>query len=298
MRTLALLDNGAELDPLDAFATGDRVELSPASFARFAQYITGELGIKMPESKLTMVQSRLLRRVRKLGLSSVDEYAEYFFDSAHGDEREHFINAITTNKTDFFREPQHFDFLRTTVLPAFGGTGRQAGRFKAWSAGCSSGEEPYTLAMVLAEYARPRPGFDFAILGTDISTKVLAAARSGIYQEAQIVPVEPELRKRYLRRGNSTTERVARIVPELRQKISFHQLNFMDEDYGVKDIFDVVFFRNVMIYFDTATQERVINKLCRNLAPGGYLFAGHSESLASLDVPLKSLKASVYRKMP
>jgi chemotaxis protein methyltransferase CheR len=275
----------------------DPVELSAASFSRFARFISGELGIKMPASKVTMVQSRLLRRVRDLRLESVERYAEYFFDAGNGEEREHFINAITTNKTDFFREPEHFAYLREVVLPARSREGLGRGtRFKAWSAGCSSGEEPYTLAMVLAEYAAVQPGFDFAILATDISTKVLHSAEAGIYPEAQILPVPPELRRKYLLHSRSNTEPLARVVPELRRKVSFHPLNFMDADYGIRDEFDAVFFRNVMIYFDRDTQETVIDKICRNLVPGGYLFAGHSESLAGLDIPVKPVRASIYRK--
>ncbi len=269
----------------------DAVELSPASFVRFARYITEELGIKMPESKFTLVQSRLLRRVRELGMQSVDQYGEYFFASSNEEEREHFINAITTNKTDFFREPQHFAFLQEEVLPAI-----SRGPFKAWSAGCSSGEEPYTLAMVLAEYASRQAGFDFVILGTDVSTRVLGKARNGIYEESQILPVPPDLRRKYLLGSRDKAERLVRVTPELRRKVVFHRLNFMDGDYGVRDIFHVVFFRNVMIYFDRATQEAVINRICRNLAPGGYLFAGHSESLHGLDIPVRPVQASIYRK--
>jgi chemotaxis protein methyltransferase CheR len=273
----------------------DQVELSAASFSRFARFISTELGIKMPASKVTMVQSRLLRRVRDLRLESVERYAEYFFASGNSQEREHFINAITTNKTDFFREPEHFAYLKEVVLPAWReGAGRGL-RFKAWSAGCSTGEEPYTLAMVLAEYAAVQPGFDFAILATDISTRVLHSAEAGIYQEAQILPIPPELRKKYLLRSRNDAEPLARVVPELRRKVSFHPLNFMDSDYGIRDRFDAVFFRNVMIYFDRDTQQAVIAKICRNLVPGGYLFAGHSESLAGLDIPLRPVKASIYR---
>src|SRR5579883_1976911 len=131
----------------------------------------------MPESKLTLVQSRLLRRVRDLGMQSVEQYGEYFFASSNEEEREHFINAITTNKTDFFREPQHFEYLRSVVLPGVAGATRPGSPFKAWCAGCSSGEEPWTLAMVLAEHASRHAAFDFAILGTDVSTKVLAHAQ-------------------------------------------------------------------------------------------------------------------------
>jgi chemotaxis protein methyltransferase CheR len=271
---------------------GEAAELSAAGFARIARFITSELGIKMPQSKVTMVQSRLLRRVRSLQLESVDQYAEYLFAPSHSEEREHFINAITTNKTDFFRESEHFAYLASVVLPAWN---RGRARFHAWSAGCSSGEEPYTLAMVLAEYSVTHPGFDFAILATDISTKVLNAACSGIYQESQVLPVPPDLRRKYLLRSRNDNG-LSRVAPALRTKVSFHQLNFMDDAYCVKEMFDVVFFRNVMIYFDRSTQERVINKICRNLAPGGYFFAGHSESLVGMDLPLKAVKASIYRR--
>jgi chemotaxis protein methyltransferase CheR len=150
--------------------------------------------------------------------------------------------------------------------------------------------------MVLAEFASRRRGFDFAILGTDISTKVLACARSGIYRESQILPVPPELKRKYLLRSRNQPEVLVRLVPELRKKVSFHRMNFMDADYAIRDSFDVVFFRNVMIYFDRSTQEAVIHRICRNLAPGGYLFAGHAESLAGLDTPLRPVQTSVFRK--
>jgi len=274
------------------------VELSPKTFARFAEFITSELGIKMPDSKLTMVQSRLLRRVRDLRLNTVEQYGDYFFRSSNAEEREHFINAITTNKTDFFREAEHFEYLTRKALPSLErtrgyGTGRP---LKAWSAGCSSGEEAYTLAMVLSEYGLQRPGFDFAILGTDISTRVLNLARSAIYQEPQRSMVPPALRRKYLWQSRNKSQASVRVIPELRRKVTFHRLNFMDETYRIRDVFDLVFFRNVMIYFDKTTQETVINKICRNLAPGGYFFAGHSESLAGLDTGLSSVQTAVFRK--
>jgi chemotaxis protein methyltransferase CheR len=273
-------------------------ELSPKTFARFAQVITGELGIKMPESKMSMVQSRLLRRVRELRLNSVEQYSEYFFTSSNAHEREQFINAITTNKTDFFREAEHFHFLTRTALPSLSRTTgyRHGSRLKVWSAGCSSGEEPYTLAMVLSEYELLHQGFDFAILGTDVSTRVLDLAREGIYQESQTAPVPPELRRKYLRQGRDKSQCQVRVVPELRRKVTFHQLNFMADDYGIRDMFDLVFFRNVMIYFDKPTQEAVINKISRYLVPGGYFFAGHSESLAGLDTELTAVQTAVFRK--
>ena len=274
-------------------------ELSPQSFARFAKYITAELGIKMPESKLTMVQSRLLRRVRELGLRSIELYGEYLFAPGHDEEREQFTNAITTNKTDFFREPGHFEFLIGSGLPALVKSVDRSFRWhlRAWSAGCSSGEEPYTLAMVLNEYARRNNGFGYSILGTDVSTRVLEQARNGIYQEVQVAPVPASLRKAYIHRSRRQMDGSVRMVPEIRGKMTFRRLNFMDKDYCIRDMFDVVFCRNVLIYFDRPTQEAVINKICRNLAPGGYLFVGHSESLAGLDIPVTPVgTASIFRK--
>ncbi|WP_321478225.1 protein-glutamate O-methyltransferase [uncultured Paludibaculum sp.] len=273
-------------------------ELSPKLLARFAEFVTGELGIKMPESKHSMVQSRLLRRVRELHLESVEQYSECFFTSSNAEEREHFLNAITTNKTDFFREAEHFDYLIRTALPALSRTPnyRPGSRFNIWSAGCSSGEEPYTLAMVLSEYGLHHRGFDFAILGTDVSTRVLELARSGIYEESQIAPVPQELRERYLRQGRGQAQGLVRVAPDLRRKVAFHRLNFMEEDYSILDMFDVVFFRNVLIYFDKPTQEAVINRICRNLVPGGYLFVGHSESLAGLNTDLSCVQTAVFRK--
>jgi len=271
------------------------LHLSPAGFARLAQFITQELGIKMPDTKSIMVQSRILRRVTDLGLASMDLYADYLFAPENRLERQYFINAITTNKTDFFREREHFAYLSNVVLPDFTCRRPRPPRFRAWCAGCSSGEEPYTLAMVLAEYAARERGFDFAILATDVSTKVLGAAREAVYTEAQILPVPPELRRKYLLASRGG-QGLARIVPSLRTRVSFHQLNFMDEYYPIRDTFEAIFFRNVMIYFDRDTQEAVVNRLCRHLSPGGYLFAGHSESLTGLDVPIRSVMASVYRK--
>jgi chemotaxis protein methyltransferase CheR len=273
------------------------MELSPTSFASFAQFITSELGIKMPDSKLEMVRSRLLRRVRDLQMASVEEYAQYFFASSNGEEREHLINVITTNKTDFFRESTHFEYLVEVALPALSQARMRSGeRVKLWSAGCSSGEEPYTLAMVMADYAGAHPGLDFAILGTDISTKVLNRARAGIYQDSQAAAIPPEYRRRYLLRSQNRNEKLVRVTPQLRAKVNFHQLNFMDEDYRIRDLFDAIFFRNVMIYFDRETTEAVVRKLCQNLLPGGYFFVGHSESIGGLNVPVKCVKTSIYRK--
>jgi chemotaxis protein methyltransferase CheR len=275
-------------------AADPALRISARSFDRLAQYITGELGIQMPPTKVSLIQSRLLRRVRHLGLASLDDYCDHFFsDSAGQEERVHFVNAITTNKTDFFREPQHFNYLTQTALPTLAAEHRLA----VWSAACSSGEEPYTLAMVLSEYGAARPGFDFRILATDVSTKVLKMAADGIYTRQQIEPVPNDLRRKYLLNGKAGQNSLVRITPALRRMVSFHQLNFMDADYGVREMFDVIFCRNVMIYFNRATQQEVIAKLCRNLRRGGYLFVSHSESLSGLDLPLAAVGASCFRRI-
>ena len=278
---------------LKPFAT-----LSGQGFARFSEFITRETGIRMPPGKLPMLQSRLQRRLRQLNMDTLEEYQKHLFESpSAGLEWVEFINLVTTNKTDFFREPKHFDYLTRIVLPAFERAGNHPGPYKLWCAGCSSGEEPYTLAMVLANYGAQRPGFDFSLLGTDISTRVLDQARTAIYEEVKVEPVPPEFRHRYLLRSKDHQRALFRIVPELRQKVRFGRLNFMDDDYRITDHFDVLFFRNVMIYFEKPTQQQVLTRLCRQLKPGGYLFAGHSESLVGFDLPVKQVATAVFRRV-
>ena len=277
-------------------AAMDVLQLSPEGFVRFAHYITGELGIKMPDSKMSMIQSRLVRRGRELGLPSVEHYGEYLFALGNNKEREHFVNAVTTNKTDFFREPEHFQYLTKVALPSLQGAAKHdPGCIKVWSAACSSGEEPYTLGMVLSEFSLRQTHTDFAVLATDVSTKVLQKARCGIYTEEQIAPVPFEMRTKYLLQNNGESERLVRIVPKLRQKVSFHELNFMTPEYHIKDRFDIIFLRNVLIYFDKNIQEAVVNKVCRYLTPGGYLFVSHSESLSGFQIPVNRVGTSIYR---
>lgn len=270
--------------------------LSPQGFDRLAGYITRVLGIKMPASKISMLQSRLVRRVRELGLRNIEQYTDYLFTENSDEERDHFINAITTNKTDFFREPEHFRYLTDVALPSLRESSEyDPSRIRVWSAACSSGEEPYTLAMVLSEYARLHPECDFAILGTDISTRVLQKAHSAIYSEEQVAPVSLEMRQKYLAQSKNQQRRLVRVIPALRQKVSFHRMNFMAQGYRIKERFDIVFLRNVLIYFDRATQNAVVNKVCSHLKPGGYLFVSHSESISELRVPVKRVHTSVHR---
>lgn len=284
---------------MEAAREARRTGLTAEGFERFASFITSELGIKFSEAKLPMLESRLMGRLRQLGLESLEQYRRHLFESRAGaDEQIHFIDLITTNKTDFFRESHHFDYLARTVLPEFGaGGGAKRRKFRAWSAGCSSGEEPYTLAMVLADYGRLTPSFDYSILATDISTRVLRQARDGIYVHSRIEPVPRELRERYVMSSRERSRGLVRMAPELRSRMTFLRMNFMDQRYEVGEAMDLVLFRNVMIYFDRPTQEAVVRRLCDKLRPGGHLFLGHSESLAGFDLPLEQVSGSTFRKV-
>lgn len=264
-------------------------------FGRLSEFIMAELGIKMPASKKTLLEARLQKRLRELGMNSHEEYCEYLF-SPRGmeDELVNLVDVVTTNTTDFFREPKHFDLLTNKVLPAL--TARNPRGLRIWSAGCSSGEEPYTLAMVLCEYARASGGLDFRILGTDISTRVLRTAVRAVYAEAKIGPIPAELRRRYLLRSKDHTRRLVRIGPEAREHVRFRRLNFMEE-FSFNEHLDIIFCRNVVIYFDRRTQEALFSRFCRKLAVGGYLFIGHSESLAGMNLPLEPVAPTVYKRI-
>jgi len=271
--------------------------LSGRDFARMRELILAEAGISLGPEKKTMLEVRLRRRLHQLRLHSTADYCNFLF-TPDGRSREivHLIDAVTTNKTDFFREPDHFEHLVAKALPDLD-RGRGGGRQTlVWSAGCSTGEEPYTLAMVLSEYGETRPGFRFRLLATDISTQVLDKARMGIFKAEDVRPVPLDLRRKYLMRSRQPGSSQVRVVPELRARIEFRRLNFMDADYAIEEPPEIIFCRNVIIYFDRPTQIRILGKLVRLLTPGGYFFAGHSESLQNMDLPLTMAGPAVYRK--
>jgi chemotaxis protein methyltransferase CheR len=252
----------------------------------------------MPVSKRTMVQGRLQKRIRQLKVGSIEKYCDYLF-SPEGKKREldHMIDAITTNKTDFFREPAHFDYLAETALPEMlkerrVGTGVP---LRLWSTGCSTGEEPYSLAMVLSDFAGEHEGFEFSILATDISTKALDAARVAVYRSEKVDPVPLAMKKKYLLRSKDSAKMSVRVVPQLRSKIRFQRLNLV-EKYALGERMDIIFFRNVLIYFDREAQQEILGRLIRFLCPGGYLFIGHSETLNGMDLPLRQVSPATYIK--
>ena len=275
------------------------VTMTKNDFAYFSSLIQTRCGIKMPDVKKTMLESRLRKRLRHLGLKNFREYLEYVESSAgKNNELVSMIDVVTTNKTDFFREPSHFNYLYSKAVPLLSneygaGTKRD---LKIWSAGCSTGEEPYTLAMVLSDYSRIEEKLSFSILGTDISTQVLEKARRAVYAEEKVEPVPTVMKKRYLLKSKDRSKKQVRIVSGLRKLVEYGRLNFLDDNYGINTTFDIIFCRNVLIYFDKDNQRDILLKLLRHLLPGGFLFTGHSETLHSLNLPLKLKAPSVYRK--
>ena len=254
-----------------------------------------ETGIRMPPEKRTLLQCRLERRLRELGLNSLQDYYSHL--QLAGDiELKALIDVVTTNKTDFYREPAHFEYLLHTALPKLL-QARGTSQLRVWCAGCSTGEEPYTLAMTLSEALRERRGHDFRILATDISTRVLEHAQRGIYEQSEIEPLPSAWRERYIAFSKDRTKKLVRVRHDLRRRISFHRLNFMDEQYLVSKDFHIVFFPNVAIYFERPVQHAVVSRLSSHLLREGYLFMGHSESLQTRVEGLANRGASIFERV-
>jgi chemotaxis protein methyltransferase CheR len=271
--------------------------LSDRHFAALVAAVEGHVGIKLPPAKRTMVEGRLRKRVRALGLSGLNAYGAYLFDQG-GLQAEfvQVIDCVTTNKTDFFREPGHFEFLRHQVVPQVLRRGRVTPRLKIWSAACSTGAEAYTTAMVLQDMIDGGADFRYSILGTDVSTEVLAEARAGIYRQEFVAPVPAAMQQRYLMRSRDERSDAVRIVPELRRQVRFERLNLMDAAYPLDQDVDLIFCRNVLIYFDQQTQAAVVTRLASHLRPGGFLVLGHSESAAGGRIAgLEQVRPSIFQ---
>lgn len=273
-------------------------ELSPAEFKKIATYIEKNVGIKMPPEKRLMMQSRLSARLKALKMNSYQEYIDYVFSGgSNSDEIIMMIDAMTTNLTEFFREPQHFEYMKQEVLLRYAREGRNS--IKLWSAGCSTGQEPYTLSMVMTDFINSNGGplRNYSILASDISTKVLDKASTAIYPRDAIKGIPIDILRKYFLKGKNPQNPVVRIKPEIRNKVNFMRLNFMDSNYGIKETFQIIFCRNVLIYFDKANQEKVIRQFLNYLEPGGYLFLGHSETIFGMDLPFQTVSPTVFQKM-
>ncbi len=273
-----------------------KTSLSDSEFTKLSKFIYDNYGIKLPLAKKTMLQSRLLKRLRTLKMSSFGEYINYLF-SSEGLQNEvlYMIDEVSTNKTDFFRENAHFEFMTNELLPLFMKSNMNS--LNVWSSAASSGEEVYTLAMVLSEFKDRNPLLNFNILGTDISKTMLSKAITAIYSENAIVPIPMHLKKKYFLRSKDRDAKTVRVVQSLRDKTSFQLLNLMNKNYETKiPSFDIIFCRNVLIYFDRETQEKVLNRLIDKLKPNGFLFLGHSESVTNMKLNVKQVKPTIFMK--
>jgi chemotaxis protein methyltransferase CheR len=246
---------------VDAQMPGDRI--SKRNFDKLARFIYDYSGIKMPPTKLTMLEGRLRRRLRATNHTTFDDYCDFLFNQ--------------------------------DALPSIANSGTRT--IRTWSTACSTGAEPYTMAMVLAEFTEDRSDLGYSIVATDLSTDVLQTARRGIYTEDVIAPVPRDLQRKYVMAAKQPGRREVRISPKLRSKVGFARMNLMDEKYPVGDPMHIIFCRNVLIYFDKQTQSGVLNRLCACLAKGGYMFIGHSESITGFDLPLKQVSNTVFQRI-
>lgn len=271
--------------------------LTDSDFWKLSSFIYTNYGIKLPITKKIMLQSRILTRLKSNNIDSFKEYCDFVLSGKCGEsEIINMIDLVSTNKTDFYRESPHFDFMKSAVLPEF--VENYSGKpLKVWSAASSSGEEVYTIAIVISEFLEGKNTFDFSIFGTDISSRILVKAALGIYPLERVDVIPLVQKKKYLLRGKNKETPIVRIIPELRAKTKFERLNLVDESYNVPKDFDVIFCRNVLIYFDRETQEKVVTKLCNHLKVGGYFFLGHSESIVGIDVPLVQVKPTMFQKI-
>jgi chemotaxis protein methyltransferase CheR len=266
---------------------------SDAEFAFIRELVEQHAAIKLPDTKRQMVYGRLVRRLRELRIGSFAEYVALLRDDAGGPEFVNLINAVTTNLTSFFREKHHFDVLREKVIPEFVTRNSAKRSLRIWSAGCSTGEEPYSIAMTVLDCLPA--GWDLKILATDIDTKVLATASAGVYGEDRIRSLPDTLKRRGFLRGRGESSDKVRVRPEFQQPISFKQLNLM-EAWPMRGQFDFIFCRNVVIYFDKPTQQRLFDRFADQLVDGGYVFLGHSETMHNLTTRFRLLGQTVYQK--
>lgn len=269
-------------------------ELGEKDFNFIRKRVYEECGINLHEGKKELVRSRLSKRLRELELKSFKDYKK-FLEENH-EESIKLLNAISTNLTSFFREKKHFDFLTEKGLPVLLAS-RPSGKrmINCWSAGCSTGEEPYSLACALDSRSSDYGGFDFRITATDISTDVLIKAQAGIYEMSRVAGVDISILRQYFQRGTGQKKGFVRVSKRLRSKINFLRFNLM-EPYRFNFEYDVIFCRNVMIYFEKKIQSAVINKFYNILNPGGYLFVGHSESLMNIEHKFKYVEPTIYQK--
>lgn len=273
--------------------------LSPKEFERVRTLVESKLGVLVPENKRAMVQSRLARRYRQLGFDKIKDYCDYVFgEGASTKEPSLLLEAITTNFTYFYREPQQLDYFASHILPDLVLAAADCRRpLCVWSAACSTGEEPWTIAMLIDDVSmKLNKKIEFSVTGTDVNLRVLETAERAVYTEAALEKLPEEWRARYFLFSRHTGSGRVRVAPSIRARATFRQMNLMDEAYPVPRGQNVIFLRNVLIYFDATTRRRVVARLAEHLCPDGLLLLGASESLNGMQLPLQYVQRSMYRK--
>jgi chemotaxis protein methyltransferase CheR len=275
------------------------LSITPALFERFQRLIHQEAGIWLGDSKTALLCGRLSRRLRALKMTTLDQYYEFVTQPDQHDERVSMIDVITTNETRFFRDPRHFEFLEARAIPRWRAEAQQGLRpktIRVWSAGCSSGEEPYSLAMLLARHLPTEQGWNATILASDISTRMLAIARTGTYSIAKSADIPEPLLKDCMLKGIGQQEGQMKVMPEIQALVDFQKLNLIQHPYPPEGRFDAIFCRNVLIYFDPQSKARIVEHLTRCLARNGLLFVGQAENLSSLNSRFHTLVPAVYTR--
>ena len=268
--------------------------LSDRDFNRLRDIIYNEAGIKLTDVKKALMQSRLMKRLRELKLGNFTEYYNYLTEN-YDNEKINFINAITTNKTDFFRENEHFEFMKYRILPEFDKKGEK--EIRIWSAGCSTGEEPYTIAITLHEYYHGKKSPEFLILATDIDTQVLNKAREGIYPSDHVADIESKYLNNYFSYIRNQNGAFYKVNEKLKESVYFRRLNLLSEEYPMKKQFDIILCRNVIIYFDKETQKKLFEKYYSYLKNDGYLLIGHSENITNITDKFVLVGRTIYKKV-
>ncbi len=271
--------------------------LDEKEFCLISDLVYEHCGINLHDGKKELVRARLAKRLREGNFPTFHEYLRHVLEDSTGRELSVLTDSLSTNLTKFFREEQHFEFLRSQLLPGLlnARQRRREFRIRAWSAGCSSGEEPYSIAITLLEAIAGKGHWDVKILATDVSTRMLERARRGVYDTERMAPIPPPLRHKYLVQSHGDESRAYEAADCLRNVVIFQYLNLM-KDWPIKTTLDFIFCRNVMIYFDKPTQGRLIQRFYDLLAPGGVLFTGHSESLTGIEHKFRYVQPTIYTK--
>jgi chemotaxis protein methyltransferase CheR len=277
--------------------TLQEVELGEKEFRQISDLVYEHCGINLHDGKKELVRARLAKRLREGHFETFSEYIRHVLDDPTGKEFSILVDSLSTNLTKFFREDQHFEYMRTTLLPRIIAAKQKCGpcRIRGWSAGCSTGEESYSIAITLLEAVQGKGRWDIRLLATDVSTRVLERAQRGIYEKERIEPIPLPLRSRYLARQRDGARENYEVGPALKALVIFRYLNLM-KDWPIKGPLDFIFCRNVMIYFDKPTQGRLISRFYDLLGPGGVLFTGHSESLTGIEHKFGYVQPTIYVK--